>query len=748
MRSNRESSNSGMVGIGAGGCGSRETQAPCHLSLYVPQITYMSFAASVVKMNDSMTAIESDDQHYRADQLAACHSLLDPARRGRRQDVLASTMVAILAGRGELTVLRLFAAVRRIWRTDAIADAVLERALVDARAASLVTLQTDLEGNETLRVSAGATAETEQDQLYVAHLLGRFTDGVSERISAYPDAARLSAKTERITNLVIAAVACACDGSYAVDSPGSSPWARPDHVSTKPVSVYAASVQPKSLREPVKQLALDALDPTDPFGNQIVHLVVVSSLLHGLATQRGAGEVPPLEQMRLLLDTSALIGLAFSDDDPSYRLIFELITLSLRCGAEIVVAEHTLAEWERVWAAADAEEAGQRRRITMGLSPRLARLVNNPFLAAYSVYRHEGGSDSWIRWQIGRRDIRQWLKDMDVQIQEHHNVDQSDIDCHGAVRNKLIELSNDPDIYRSRSDSAADADANSAAMIARWRSNRGENSALFIAHDRLTSQAYSEVYPCSQPLAANPVAWLLYVSNLIADTPSTVVDIADFIADLAVRNTLLELASNYSLEEALDISEIFARESIELSAREARDLTDPALFDALDTLQKEAGENVHTRAAAVLLRRATRNNQRAAQREEIQSTELEAVRSDARERISEESERATQFQKDARTERQRAVDAESDREELKLTNVRLRRKLMALITSAVAIVFLVTLTSWGLLGGSGILIGSAGAVLGTLYAWRWIDDPETPTARLWAGFTSQVILNIVLAIVF
>lgn len=681
-------------------------------------------------MEKEPTTEELEEQQLRADQLAACYSLLDSFRRGSRQDVLVGALVAVLARRGGLTVQRLFEAVKRMWRTDAIADPVLEQALENARAGGLITSQTDLDGNETFVVSVAAKAESETDRAYIAHLLRQFTDEVADRLQEYPDASRLVKRAERIANLVVTAIAHACDGFYGIDTLGVDPWARPDHISVQKVRAFAANQQPRSVRDPTAQLALDALDPSDSFGNQVVHLVVVSNLLHGLAAQRGVGASPALSRMQVLLDTSVLVGLAMPEDDSAHRLVVQLAKLSSDCGATVVVAQHTLDEWERVWEAADQQEVSQRLRANKGLAPRVARLVNNPFLSAYLTYRHNGGTDSWSRWQMSRRDIRRRLEALGVNIQTYEPSTALDLERSQAIFDRLVELSNDPATPATRTEAAASADALSAAMVTQWRDDAGIGGALMLAHDRLTNQAYSEIIDAEAPIVGDPGAWLLYVSNLTADDAVELVHTAEFVADLAVRNTILEIASSYSLEEALDISEILVQGQNGLTAREARDLADPSLFDVLDAIQKESAEDARTRAAAVLQRRATRSNRRAAFREEIQSSELASVKDEADKQVGLVREEAKQYESEAARERKRADKAEISSGKLEVRNLRLQRALIVLSVFSLAAILLVFLVTLGLLGGVGSAIGFVGLAIVGLYGWFWIDRPDTPTTHV------------------
>ena len=697
-------------------------------------------------MEEVFEAADLDEGTLQAAQLTASRSLLDPARRGNRQDLLVSSLIAVLGTRGELTADRLFDAVRRMWRTNAIANAVLEHALTDARSAGLISQQTDLDGVERFKVAEAATSESEQDKNYVEHLLASFSSEIAERLAEYADAERLLKKVERIANLVVTAIARASEGSYAVESPGASSWARPVHVAPEKITSFSKGLQPRSVREPVEQLALDALDPSDTFGNEIVHLVVVGNLLHGLAAQRGTEEHSSLANMRVLLDTSTLVGLVHPGADPGHKLVDSLIGLSLQCGAKVIVAQHTLDEWERVWAAAEAQEKAQRSRAESGMSPRLTRFVGNPFLAAYLAYRHAGGQHSWIRWQEGRRTIASHLEALGVEIQEHTTESQSDADCYESVRLRLLELSDDPEIRASRTKAGADADASSAAMIARWRRDHGDGTALFLARETLTGRAFADVFGDTEPLVGSPDAWLLYVSNILGDDPASAIEIADLIADLAVRDTILGMATSHSLEEALDIADVLGQDDAP-TAREMRDLDDRTLFDELDDLQKEAAQDVRVRASAVLQRRATRSNQRAAHREAIQSAELEAVRLEAQKQLDRETRRADRLSTEANAFQQRAEGAESDSEALGEENIRLKRTVYAVATTAVAVLLLVFLASWGFVGLRGGALAFGVVALGVFYAHHWVTTPTEPTKRLWFGLSAQVLLELLLALV-
>ena len=675
-------------------------------------------------------AIKTDEQDLRIAQLVASYSLLDPTRRANRRDVVISTLVTVLAARQPMTSERLFGAIRSMWKTSTLTDEVLTTALHDARAAGLV-VERDSDGVASYFVSADAAAETQQDQLYVSRLLEDFRDQVSERLTEYAEAATLMKRQDRVVSHVLTAIARACQGSYQIDVPGSSKSVRPLSVSQGAVKQYASQLEPKSIRIPVRELALDALDVGEPFGNEIVHLVVVSGLLLGLTTQRGIAEAPSLEHIKVILDTSFLIGLVKPDDDSERRTLLELISLSNRCNATLVVADHTVDEWSRVWDGADAEMSDSGSRASTISSDILSRLVGNPFVAAYIDYRNAGGTHGWIRWSESHRDLYNLLQPLPISVEQYVEQDDIDSQCYERLYEALRRLSKDKTTPGWRNRSAAEADARTGTIVARWRRRRGEGSAVFVAKDRLTDLAYAECFPDSKPLVIQPMVWLQYVSCLIVDDPLARIDIADLIADVAVRDTVLSMASSHTLEEVLGFSDLLTSTGIEPSAQLARDLDDPSLFDAADALHQESSEDFMVRAQAVIARRGTRSNQRAANREAHLQTELDAMQRVVDNRTSEADTQRSR----ADSEQQRADDVTLEKDDLEKSYSRLRRIVHAGSASGIALIVLMLLWGYELLSGWGILAGGVAVVVGGVYAFHWVDDTESNPKRMWiVGF--------------
>ena len=307
----------------------------------------------------------------------------------------------------------------------------------------------------------------------------------------------------------------------------------------------------------------------------------------------------------------------------------------------------------------------------------------------------------------------------------------------------LQELSKDHRV-KGRTRAAAEADARTATMIAKWRRANGQASAVFVARDSLTNRAFAKCFPDARPLVIWPTVWLQYVGCLAVDDPTSQIDIAELIADAAVRDTVLSMAGAHTLDEVLDFSDLLTSEGVEISAQLARDLDDPLLFDTADVLHQESSEDFLLRAQAVISRRGTRSNQRAANREALLQTELDAMQRVVDDRSSEADTQRSR----ANREQQRADDVTREKIGLKKSNLRLRRIIHAGAASGIALILLILLSGYEFLSGWSIVFGVVAAGVGGLYAFHWVDDTESGPKRMWIVGFCQVVWHTALSIFF
>lgn len=691
--------------------------------------------------------ISGDD--LRLAQLTASRSLVRKDRREGRHDLLVNTIVAILAERQTLSETQLLAALQRTWQTSTLSDEMVDVALSDARRAGLIVKRPDKHGKTKYVVSGDAASHNSQDRQHIQGLLSAFKSNIADRLKDFPNEQRLTNRLDRITNEVLTAIAHACKESYDIPIRGSAQTVHPMRLSDQGVRRYTRRLDPKSIRQPVETLAFDALDPADSFGNELVHLVVVGGLLHGLTSQRGISGSPSLQHMHLLLDTSALIGLVREEDHSDYRTLTQLISLSQRCKANLVIAEHTIDEWERVWSAAEEQLEQAKRKMSKDDAPiALMRYAQNPFVGAYVEYLDNGGQGSWIRWASVQRDLRTKVEAMGLTVVAYDDCSDEDAAYREKIHSDLVALSADENIPGRRSKGGAEADAMSAALISRWRRENGDDTAIFVANDYLTNLAFTSSTSGTSPLVVNPTLWLQYVTCLLVDDADQRIEIANLIADVGVRDMILGMASTYSLDEILEISDVLMAEGVELSIRETRDLADPRLYQSLDEMHQEAMQDVNVRVQTILSRRTARSIQRVSNREASLQDQLDTIRgvADEKSRLADKyKSQAEQATEGAAADRAAAAQALSDKEKAEDRSELLKRALYAGAGSAVVLILLIVLASWGFIRGLGILLGVLVWSGGAAVAYGWVQNKAATLRRLLGGIGVQLILKAIIA---
>lgn len=666
---------------------------------------------------------ESTD--VRIDQLASSRAALSSDRRELRADIALSTTLAVLAGRGSLNELEILEAVSRVWRTGSLTGPVLRRSLADAEAAGLVVRQHGLDEVERFALTEVAKRELDEERNWADRALRAFETDVAFRLAEYDDE-RLQGKERRVALLVLEALASSVDGEYTLDVPAANPSIRPISVRPGVITEFSGKLEPAGIRQPVRDIALDALDPTDDFGNEIVHLVVAGSLLHGVITQRGLAVRPDLTGMRVLLDTSTLVVLGLEPGDLDRRLLEEAVGYSNRLGVEVYVAEHSIEEWNRLWDAAD-EEAGRAQLDHRDAIPILSyRMEGNPFVSAYLAFRESGESQTFAHWARERRNLRLLVENLGATVRPHGNNRQEDLDLHARVQTRLMQLDADPRVRAHRTRAAADADAHSCSMVVRWREALGPGRAFFIALETLTDRVHREMFPESDPLVVNPQAWLLFVANLATDDPREAAGVADLVADSVVRSTFLSLAGAHTLEDALQMAGILTRDGQKITSRDLRDLQDESLFEHLDRSQAEENRSPAERASLVLQRRSRRAALRARRVEERVTERIHAVEGEAEQRVKAELVRASAALARAETSERRYV--------------LLRRRVIAATISVGILAVAVWLLTIGQLSGRWFLGATVGMLAASAYGWEWLTTAEVTAGRFVRGFSADVLL--------
>ena len=230
------------------------------------------------------TVVTEDDELQR---LAATHAALNPTRRQSRSDILTSRAIESLVTSGDRTTASLANALNQIWHTGAVTEPELERVLQQAKAAGLVLVAQDFNNEDKWQATAGAREESRQDREWAQRVVCQFEAEVIGRLDDL--GVELSEKQlKKAPHHLLRALAAGCRVSEQAPKAGPE-FLRPVEFDTRAVQAALLSVQPKALRSALGDLVNAAVDPDDEFANELVHMLVVGSILQGFISRARLG---------------------------------------------------------------------------------------------------------------------------------------------------------------------------------------------------------------------------------------------------------------------------------------------------------------------------------------------------------------------------------------------------------------------------------------------------------------------------
>lgn len=607
-------------------------------------------------ITDHNTRSTESEAEALSDRIAAVYAAVDPDRRAARHDVLVNVIVETLARRGPLTIAAITRAVNESGRTSAVTEPLVAAAVDAAYEAHLVSRSR----NGAVSVTQTAGAESKLDHAHVDATLAAFVTDVGRRLNDMADDRIDASSAERVAHAVYVALACGADGLYAIAPVGCDPHRlRPAKFNVTAMKRYINdNLDPKSVRDAAMEIAMAAIDPEDDFGNNVVRLVTVSGLLHGMLTRRDLPKKPDLTGYRLLLDTTVLVDLA-DDGSPEQKVAQTIIKMAHDLGVEVIVAEHTADEWERLWDAAAGEAATVT--IPVDLPANTHRLAGNPFARMFAQALEADPGTNWARFEAARRDVRRTLGLLGVKVRPHGNKSSADRVVADAVTDGLLEFSENnprPSGRRVRSKASAAADGESSAMIARWRSRdgHGPDSAYFVSHETLTNNVFVEKFggDADLPITITPATWAMFAATLTCDDPAEPARIAELVADSAVRSMFFGMAAGCTLEEAVALSEQLSESETGLSLDDTRNFVHAELIGIID--ETENGEaTAARRGAAVVQQRTLRRERRV-----LRQHELIDLRMDEKDREAAAKVAAVEARESAKDDKIRRLQEELD----------------------------------------------------------------------------------------
>jgi hypothetical protein len=442
----------------------------------------------------------------------------------------------------------------------------------------------------------------------------------------------------------------------------------------------------------LKAAALAAIDPLDPFGDEIVSTITTGCVLHSYVAGRDGAKSHAVlgaqEGQRAVLDTPVLLDLIGPARVREAATV--VVRAAVSAGWEVIAAQHSLDELEILlerripMVIADFREASEK-----GIRQEWYASLMEDELPSYCIEALRDGTYMRLEEFVdAARGAASMLEDLGVIVRPHGNEGE---ERYVERARHALEASLE-EHQKIRSAFAIERDAQSMAMV--WRRRRKEKAATrwpggwIISSDRRISPAYKTLEPKDKvPLTLSTATW----STLLVATvpPAEVIQLAEAAAAQLVEEAMWLLPARFPSSTAMSLARQLSPEhgGSEMDIR----LAQLDIGDSFESLGSSPTPSAI--AAEVLEARVKRNSllqqygladAKAAQH--LAESAAKAARASA----SAEAGRALAAEQDAaELERQ----AEELKIELSWTKTRSRRILLVVVLAALCVIGAVA--TWG-----------------------------------------------------
>ena len=512
-------------------------------------------------------------------------------------------------------------------------------------------------------------------------------------------------------------------------------------------------VERDDVREFLEAAALEAIDPSSPFGNELVSSIATGWILHAFVARRdqpaAAAEVGTLAGQVAIFDTPMLFLLL--DEGASAAAVRDAIAAAGQIGVDIVVAEHTLDELNAVLARVQsAHLTALNDVVRRGANPDvLQRFVDEPLI---EIYVRGLTAKRWTDWSGFRNHLlglRARIGEIGIRIIAHGNESEDRVDdCFAELSKQILEHSR-----KGRGPIEIRRDANTMALA--WRIRRQGQGigvwprAWIVTTDTHIAPAYRRL-ETSDPtrLTISPSQWIAVLSAFVppADLDTLAQSAANFLAQEVVLRIAVRFPPDVAMSMAMALSGDDSATETDISLGQ---LSLDELINGQPDLLGDPAAAGATLAAAIVARRA----QRVAKAQAYSAEKGRAERAKAAASIALTAKAADIVKADLGVATERVTELELEKTRLLETHgrdMKLQRRTftarslilgMALVTIAITCLgylrFADLSADWGLLA-LGVASGAT-TVLTWARSRAWVSHIETNAAEVLAGVVAEVV---------
>jgi hypothetical protein len=492
--------------------------------------------------------------------VGAVHSLVQASRSATKPDLILAAACHSLRD-GDKTTEELRSIVTRVWPGARVEVEDVETSLIMGEELGLLRPITGLDDAKLWQLTPRGVDDVQRQVDWVSALRERTASEL--RFKAENDLGlHLSSQQaelwlERIVGALIAGITASQDAYLGRVEHLVGKRLSPKKVDRTLVLSHLDDIESEpSIIEFLKACTVAALDPLDPFGDELVSHITTGCVLHSYVA--GRESAPVLEQLgspvdqRALIDTPVLVDLI----GPARvsTTVALTITTAVKAGWDVIVCRHSIDELIGVIELEVPQIRDQFQKAhARGIKEEwYASLAPNQ-LPAFAIEVLRDGTYKSLDQMIGAaKSIASRLEGLGVTVREHFNDnDRSNVDrCKAALEKEVAGT--------HRGANAIQRDAESMAII--WRRRRRQEhgnrwpGGWIITPDRHLAGPYAKVARDDRvSLSLSISQWSTLLSVTVP--PVDVVNLAQAAATQLVEEAMWLLPSRFPSEVALELAE-------------------------------------------------------------------------------------------------------------------------------------------------------------------------------------------------
>lgn len=679
----------------------------------------------------SSTAVENDEDAF----LSAVHYLVQRQSQTDEADLLLAAVTHALDGVA-LDIDQLAARVSRIWPGPLTTKDAIEPALAIGRELGLLVTHDDLNGQAEWMLTQRGGDDVAVHRAWAGEIRRRNTLELANRAESALGMQLGDDEAALWLDALIRALAIGIQ--HAQDAYAGnieqlvSGVVRPRGIDRDMV-LEAISGSDPSRTEFLRATALAAMDPLDPFGNEIISYITTGCVLHSVVAQSARAQVTNAlggaAGERVFLDTPCLVELLHV---PRVSEPMEVaIRAAVGLGWQVQVLQHSIEELREVFARSveTMPESFQNAVADGRRQEWLASLVNDQITSMFVEARQAGLYGSLAEFGRAVDLIEEKLEGLGVVIRPASNDDRAEVT---RFANALADSLPD---WGGRSRPVINRDAETMAAAARRRRRQRQEKpgsrwpgCWVVTTDRHMGPAFSSVTSQRVTLTLTPSQWtkLLATSSPVTNT----LDLAVASANQWIEEAMWAIPVRFPPDTAIALARSLAPEAGG-STTDLR-VAQLTLADALD-----APDSSDASMAARILERRTKRREETATRR-LAAAEAQGE-SDRRARLQAEKEREAARNAEARALLD-ASNRSADTEHLKARLAWEKRRSGRIVMSAIAIAVGVATMTVALLTANRLLLVVAATALAAVgycaYRWCTREDERLIPALVGAAIQS------------